>query len=202
LTKKGISEIKLMNTESILEEYDLSPKQLIDVKALQGDSSDNIPGVKGVGEKTALKLIQEERQQLRINSDRDMYIKTIQDFAYVAGNIVTIIESKIGPSTKKKQDLNPLLNFDEVYYKFYILLTDEADRKILQKFQYQVRSLAGLPDPEGVAVWDEAEEFDKYQQSQAEGYIEPPREIYNKLEECLSICRKLIKEKMSLVLND
>ena len=47
LTKKGISEIKLMNTESILEEYDLSPKQLIDVKALQGDSSDNIPGVKG-----------------------------------------------------------------------------------------------------------------------------------------------------------
>lgn len=59
LTKKGISEIKLMNTESVLEEYDLSPKQLIDVKALQGDSSDNIPGVKGVGEKTALKLIQE-----------------------------------------------------------------------------------------------------------------------------------------------
>lgn len=59
LTKKGISEIKLMNTESILEEYDLSPKQLIDVKALKGDSSDNIPGVKGVGEKTALKLIQE-----------------------------------------------------------------------------------------------------------------------------------------------
>ena len=59
LTKKGISEIKLMNTESILEEYDLSPRQLIDVKALQGDSSDNIPGVKGVGEKTALKLIQE-----------------------------------------------------------------------------------------------------------------------------------------------
>ena len=59
LTKKGISEIKLMNTESILEEYDISPKQLIDVKALQGDSSDNIPGVNGVGEKTALKLIQE-----------------------------------------------------------------------------------------------------------------------------------------------
>lgn len=59
LTKKGISEIKLMNNKSILEEYGLSPKQLIDVKALQGDSSDNIPGVKGVGEKTALKLIQE-----------------------------------------------------------------------------------------------------------------------------------------------
>lgn len=49
------------------------------------------------------KLIQEERQQSRINSDRDMYIKTIQDFAYVAGNIVTIIESKIEPQRRRNK---------------------------------------------------------------------------------------------------
>lgn len=59
LTKKGISEIKLMDNNAIFEDFGISPMQLIDVKALQGDSSDNIPGVKGVGEKTALKLIQE-----------------------------------------------------------------------------------------------------------------------------------------------
>ena len=59
LTKKGISEIKLMDNNAIFEDFGISPKQLIEVKALQGDSSDNIPGVKGVGEKTALKLIQE-----------------------------------------------------------------------------------------------------------------------------------------------
>ena len=59
LTKKGISEIMLMDNNAIFEDFGISPKQLIDVKALQGDSSDNIPGVKGVGEKTALKLIQE-----------------------------------------------------------------------------------------------------------------------------------------------
>ena len=59
LTKKGISEIKLMDNKAIYEDFGISPKQLIEVKALQGDSSDNIPGVKGVGEKTALKLIQE-----------------------------------------------------------------------------------------------------------------------------------------------
>ena len=59
LTKKGISDIKLMDNNAIFEDFGISPKQLIDVKALQGDSSDNIPGVKGVGEKTALKLIQE-----------------------------------------------------------------------------------------------------------------------------------------------
>ena len=43
----------------IFEDYGIEPKQLIDVKALMGDSSDEIPGVKGIGEKTALKLIQE-----------------------------------------------------------------------------------------------------------------------------------------------
>lgn len=57
LTKKGITDIKLMTTESVIDEYGVSPLQLIDVKALQGDTSDNIPGVKGIGEKTALKLI-------------------------------------------------------------------------------------------------------------------------------------------------
>ena len=41
------------------EIYNLEPKQLIEVKGLQGDTSDNIPGVPGIGEKTALKLIQE-----------------------------------------------------------------------------------------------------------------------------------------------
>jgi len=45
--------------QKIYEDYGVEPKQLIDVKALMGDSSDEIPGVKGIGEKTALKLIQE-----------------------------------------------------------------------------------------------------------------------------------------------
>lgn len=57
LTKKGITDIKVMTKDEIKNEFSLVPKQLIDVKALQGDTSDNIPGVKGVGEKTALKLI-------------------------------------------------------------------------------------------------------------------------------------------------
>lgn len=57
LTKKGITDLKVMTVESVLEEYGVMPKQLIDVKALQGDTSDNIPGVKGVGEKNALKLV-------------------------------------------------------------------------------------------------------------------------------------------------
>ena len=56
--KKGVSEVSTYDKKAIAERYDLSPEQLIDLKALQGDASDNIPGVAGVGEKTALKLIQ------------------------------------------------------------------------------------------------------------------------------------------------
>ena len=57
LTKKGISDTELCNIEWIHEKYGIEPKQLIEVKGLMGDSSDNIPGIPGVGEKTALKLI-------------------------------------------------------------------------------------------------------------------------------------------------
>lgn len=58
-TKAGKTETDEYNREKIIEKYGIQPKQLIDVKGLQGDSSDNIPGVPGIGEKTALKLIQE-----------------------------------------------------------------------------------------------------------------------------------------------
>ncbi len=57
LTKRGISNIERYDVKRIEEEYGIEPKALIEVKGLMGDSSDNIPGVPGVGEKTALKLI-------------------------------------------------------------------------------------------------------------------------------------------------
>ncbi len=59
LTKKGVTEVKQYNEKELKEEYGLAPAQIVDLKSLMGDSSDNIPGVPGVGEKTALKLIGE-----------------------------------------------------------------------------------------------------------------------------------------------
>ena len=59
-TKRGITDIKLYDEAAFAEDYaGLKPLQLIDLKGLMGDASDNIPGVKGVGEKTALKLLVE-----------------------------------------------------------------------------------------------------------------------------------------------
>ena len=58
-TVKGISNLKIFDKNIIKEQYGISPKQLIDVKGLMGDTSDNIPGVPGIGEKRALDLIKE-----------------------------------------------------------------------------------------------------------------------------------------------
>lgn len=57
-TKKGISDVKVMNEKTFDEEYGISPDAIVDLKAFQGDTADNIPGAKGVGPKTALELIQ------------------------------------------------------------------------------------------------------------------------------------------------
>ena len=57
-TKGGKTETDIYDKNKIIETYGIEPKQLIDVKGLQGDASDNIPGVPGIGEKTALALIQ------------------------------------------------------------------------------------------------------------------------------------------------
>lgn len=56
--KKGLSQTQIVDRESIKKEYDLDPEDFIDLKALAGDSSDNIPGVPGIGPKTATSLIQ------------------------------------------------------------------------------------------------------------------------------------------------
>ena len=59
IPKKGLSEFKIYDVLAVVEKYGVSPSQIVDFKALKGDSSDNIPGVAGVGDKTASKLLNE-----------------------------------------------------------------------------------------------------------------------------------------------
>lgn len=59
LTQKGISDMAHMTPEAVKEKYHITPEQVIHMKALMGDTADNIPGVPGIGEKTALTLLTE-----------------------------------------------------------------------------------------------------------------------------------------------
>lgn len=59
LTKKGITDMEIYDYDAVLERYELTPLQFIDLKGLMGDKSDNIPGVPSIGEKTGIKLLKQ-----------------------------------------------------------------------------------------------------------------------------------------------
>ncbi len=100
-TKGGKTETDEYNRDKIIEKYGLEPKQLIDVKGLQGDTSDNIPGVPGIGEKTALALIQKfgsidnlyekvEKGETDLKGKQKENIENNKDLAFLSKTLGTI----------------------------------------------------------------------------------------------------------------
>lgn len=99
ITKKGISEMIEFDREKLMEVYQITPEQVIDMKGLMGDASDNIPGVPGIGEKTALELIKqfdtlentlENNSQVKKNKVREN-LETYKDQALLSKRLATII---------------------------------------------------------------------------------------------------------------
>ncbi len=104
-TKKGISELVTLNPENLKEYYGVNANQVCDLKALMGDSSDNIPGVQGVGEKTALSLIEKynDLDNLYLHADEitgkmGEKIRDGKDSAYQSKFLATIIKTVPVPS--------------------------------------------------------------------------------------------------------
>lgn len=100
ITKKGVSEFDTYNNEKMEEVYGLSPDEFIDLKALMGDQSDNIPGIYGIGEKTALKILSEYRtienlynhiDELKINKTNQRIIDG-KDMAFLSKKLATIVK--------------------------------------------------------------------------------------------------------------
>jgi len=98
LLKKGMKELLSYTPQKLYEEYELSPPQIIDLKALMGDSSDNIPGIKGIGEKTALKLLKDYQSlnNILLNADKNTpslatKLKEGQHLAHISYELATIV---------------------------------------------------------------------------------------------------------------
>ncbi|HEU4914760.1 MAG TPA: DNA polymerase I [Candidatus Saccharimonadales bacterium] len=96
--KKGLTNIELFNEASFKEKYGVDAHQWVDVKALKGDSSDNIPGVAGVGEKTALELISQYKTLDGVYENIDLLkpalkakLEKDKDMAYLSKRLVTLM---------------------------------------------------------------------------------------------------------------
>ena len=99
LTRKGISDMEMFDTRTFKEKYGVEAVQLIDIKGLMGDMSDNIPGVPGIGEKTAIKLISQfgTVENLLQNIDQvsgkklQENLRSNMDLAVISKQLATII---------------------------------------------------------------------------------------------------------------
>ncbi|HLR79090.1 MAG TPA: DNA polymerase I [Bacillota bacterium] len=100
VTKKGVSEVEAYTPDTLKEKLGIDPEQMIDFKALMGDSSDNIPGVPGVGEKTAQKLLKQYESLEDVYEHIDDVsgkrlkenLKKHKDDAFMSKDLVTINE--------------------------------------------------------------------------------------------------------------
>ena len=148
------------NPESFYEEYKIEPINIIDLKSLMGDSSDNIKGVKGIGEKTALKLLQEYKtlngiyenidkisgktKEKLIDGKNDAYI------SYELATIVTNVPIEISIDDIKYKGNQAGLNdlYEELeFYSF--LKKDKVEKEITKPFDVKIIKNIGEINVEG-----------------------------------------------------
>ena len=148
------------NPESFYEEYKIKPINIIDLKSLMGDSSDNIKGVKGIGEKTALKLLQEYKtlngiyenidkisgktKEKLIDGKNDAYI------SYELATIVTNVPIEISIDDIKYRGNQAGLNdlYEELeFYSF--LKKDKVEKEVTKPFDVKIIKNIGEINVEG-----------------------------------------------------
>ncbi|TCT17101.1 DNA polymerase I [Natranaerovirga pectinivora] len=140
-TKKGGTEIENYNSEEVLAKYEVNPKEYIDVKGLMGDPSDNIPGVPGIGEKTAVKIIKEYKSIENAYENIDKVkparaannLKEFYDQALLSKKLATI---KVDCDVDLDLECSKLSNlFNEETYKLFKRLEFKT---LLTRFNFEV----------------------------------------------------------------
>lgn len=155
ITKKGITDVDSYTPEFVKEKYGLTPEQIIDMKGLMGDTSDNIPGVPGVGEKTAIKLLTEFttlekvldsiekvsgkklKEKLEENREQALMSKKLATIDCEAPLSITLDEVHYeGFDPKKVTDLFKELGFNSLLDK----MGNEASEEEIEDISFEVVS--------------------------------------------------------------
>ena len=148
-TVKGVTELDIYNEQTLLDKYGLKPDQFRDFLGLMGDSSDNIPGIKGVGEKTALKLLHQygtieglQEHQDEIKGKMGEKIRAGMEDALMSKKVATIlrdipIDVDLEKATYQGYDYESLKSFYEKYDMNSLIksMTTEAAPKKELKFE-------------------------------------------------------------------
>lgn len=126
-TIKGVTELDIYNEQTLLDKYGLKPDQIRDFLGLMGDTADNIPGIKGVGEKTALKLLHQyetieglEEHQNELKGKMGEKIRAGMEDALMSKKVATIlrdvpIEVDLKKAEYEGYDYDTLKSFYETY---------------------------------------------------------------------------------------
>lgn len=127
LLKKGMTDVHRFDPKTLYETYELTHEQMIDLKSLMGDPSDNIPGVPGVGEKTAVKLLKEYQNLENLYQHKDEIkgklgenIREFEHLAKMSKELVTIeidadIDCEVHDLHRKPIQTNELMSFFQKY---------------------------------------------------------------------------------------
>lgn len=148
-TKFGNTEIENYYSNDIIEKYGVTPDELIEVKALMGDSSDNIPGVPGIGEKTALKIITEFKNIENAYTQREnitpprigRLLEENIDMARMSKKLATI-----ETAVPLEIDIHECRHGDLLTKAAYQILKDLEFKKILTRFDFTHAETSDMED--------------------------------------------------------
>lgn len=177
-TKFGQATVTLYDIDKIKEEYGVSPKQLIDIKAIQGDTSDSIPGVPGIGQKGAGELIQkfgnleyiyEHLDEIDIKPAMKKKLESGKESAFLSYELGEIqinapIETDISAYARKEQDLQTVysvlakLGLMKLIKAFGIDTENatEQDEKVAEESSFKITELL-----DGSSVLPRCEDINK-----------------------------------------
>ncbi|MDD4187993.1 MAG: DNA polymerase I [Bacilli bacterium] len=163
-----------MNEETFKEEYGIDPIRIIDLKALSGDASDNIPGVKGIGEKTALKLLQEHGTLENIYANIDNIKGAVKEklisgkeSAFFSKEMCTIYrEVPFNCSLNDMKYTRPTKKLEEIYHKleFYSLMKTVIKKTPVFTSEYEVlKEVSDLKKASVISYYIESDKINYHQ---------------------------------------